>query len=153
MAIPARLSWAVEVLQPRPGEQILELGCGNGVAVQLVCDSGATVTAVDRSATAIAAATARNAGRARLIHGTLADVDGVYDKVFAVNVNLFWVRSPAPELRLLDDLLARDGELYLFYEPPADRPLGEKVGAVLAEHGYQVAVTSRPPLVCVRGRR
>lgn len=162
MAIPERLSWAVETLDVRPGERVLELGCGRGVAVQLVCERGGTVTAVDRSATAIAATAQRNAehvaaGRVRLVTGTLADVgDTGYDKVFAVNVNLFWVRSPAAELADVDRLLAPGGSFHAFYEPPSREKvaeLGEKVGAALAEHGYAVTVTSKASLLCVTGRR
>jgi hypothetical protein len=39
-----------------------------------------------------------------------------YDTIFAVNVNLFWVRSCAAELDLVKRLLKPGGALYLFYE-------------------------------------
>ncbi|MEV1248681.1 SAM-dependent methyltransferase [Nonomuraea sp. NPDC050022] len=61
MAIPARLSWAVDTLDVRPADRILEIGCGRGVAVDLICSRGGTATALNRSATAIRAAEDRNA--------------------------------------------------------------------------------------------
>ena len=90
--------------------------------------TGGRLVAIDRSATAIARATRRNAdclasGRAVLRTDALEDLrpsdppeatDG-FDKVFAMNVNLFWVRSPARELDLIRSLLRPGGTLSLFY--------------------------------------
>ncbi|MEV4221888.1 methyltransferase domain-containing protein [Nonomuraea sp. NPDC049725] len=80
MAVPERLAWAVDTLGVQAGERILEIGCGRGVAVELACDAGATVTAIDRSATMIEAARQRNAhhvaaGRAILRTAALTDAD------------------------------------------------------------------------------
>ncbi|HEX4907919.1 MAG TPA: hypothetical protein VFW32_04950, partial [Actinomycetes bacterium] len=38
-----------------------------------------------------------------------------FDKVFAMNVNLFWVRVPAGELDLIRAVLKPGGTLFLFY--------------------------------------
>ncbi|MDF2743274.1 MAG: class SAM-dependent methyltransferase, partial [Actinomycetia bacterium] len=109
MAVPERIRWAVQVLDPAPGDQLLEIGCGPGVAVAAICQRlrDGRVVAIDRSATAIARATRRNgdciaSGRAVLRTVALEDLaaDGLpeagpgFDKVFAMNVNLFWVRDP-----------------------------------------------------------
>jgi SAM-dependent methyltransferase len=140
----------------------------------LVCERlvGGKVVAIDRSATAISRATKRNAehvaaGRAVLRTVALerlqpSDVLGRqerFDKVFAMNVNLFWVRSPAKELDLVKRLLAPGGALYLFYGyggPPAAGKASEntsKVPGILTEHlsdrGFAAAVRQRPGMVCV----
>ena len=126
---PERLLAAVDSLDVQPGDRILEIGCGRGVAVALICRqlAGGQLLALDRSAKAIAAAISRNAeavaaGKAQFVNAALEDVDpavlGRYDKVFAVNVNLFWVRPVHRELQLIADLLRPGGQLRLFYDPP-----------------------------------
>lgn len=63
MRVPDRISWAVELLDIAPDDQILEFGCGPGVAVRLVGDRLDTgcITAIDRSATAVQRTRDRNA--------------------------------------------------------------------------------------------
>jgi SAM-dependent methyltransferase len=129
-AVPERIRWAVETLDPGPDDQLLEIGCGPGVAVAAVCERlvGGRIVAIDRSATAISRARQRNAehiaaGKAVLQAVALerlqpSEVLGArerFDKVFAMNVNLFWVRTPARELDLIRGLLGPGGALYLFY--------------------------------------
>jgi ubiquinone/menaquinone biosynthesis C-methylase UbiE len=90
-----RLLRAVEELGVEPDDRVLELGCGHGVAVDLVCRRLTTghVTAIDRSQKMIDAARKRNAahiaaGQATLLCATLADADlddGHFDKVFGVH--------------------------------------------------------------------
>ena len=58
LAIPVLL----DLLQPQPGEEILDVGGGQGVLAPYLVDAGAKVTAVDASAKLIAAARRRHAG-------------------------------------------------------------------------------------------
>ncbi len=95
-----RLVWAVRTLAVEPGDRLLEIGCGRGVAVSLVCEKldGGTIAAIDRSPKMIEAATRRNvehvaAGVASFQSASLDRValDGaLFDKIFAINVGLFW---------------------------------------------------------------
>src|SRR4051794_32995796 len=77
-----RFAWALDTLDVRPGDRLLEVGCGHGVAVSLVCDrlTTGTITAIDRSPKMIEMATRRNrehldAGRAVLEAVALEDAD------------------------------------------------------------------------------
>jgi SAM-dependent methyltransferase len=174
MAVPERVRWAVEQLDPGPDEQLLEIGCGPGVAVALTCErlTGGRIVAIDRSATAIGRATRRNAehiaaGKAVLLTMALEDLQPAdvlagaerFDKVFAMNVNLFWVRSPTRELDLLKRLLRPGGALYLFYgygerpQPGMDVENAARVPEALTRHlaesGFTVEVQPGPGVVCV----
>ncbi|MFC0531907.1 SAM-dependent methyltransferase [Phytohabitans kaempferiae] len=163
MAVPERLRWAVETLDPAPGDHVLEIGCGPGVAADLVCqrlDGGGRLLAIDRSPVAIERATRRNAehvaaGRVRFAQTALEELatDDRFDSVFAVNVNLFWTRSPAHELALIRGLLRPGGTLHLFYEPPGParvKELTTKLEAALREHGYDPRTATAGTLLEVR---
>lgn len=168
-AIPHRLRWAVDRLDVRPGDRILEIGCGRGIAAELVCEllSGGSYFGIDRSASAIKGAEARNArniaaGRAEFVlaplEGTDLAVSGPFDKVFAVNVNLFWTHDPGHELGLIDAALAPAGLLGLCYEPPLGTRLAQldaKLSAALSDNGFvaESAVDPTGSVLCVSGRR
>lgn len=128
MAVPQRILWAIDLLDVSGSERLLEIGCGNGVAASLVCGSltSGRLTAIDRSAKAIAAARQRNAahaaaGKAVFVESSLetfqADA-GAFDQVFAINVNVFWV-DPDRALPAVARMLAPGARLFLFYEPPS----------------------------------
>src|SRR5688572_20533970 len=128
-AIPECIRWAVEQLSLRGGETVLEVGCGRGVAAQLICEvlTSGRLIAIDRSATAMAAAHVRNvaaetSGKARFVHSDLANydsADALFDVIFAINVNLFWI-EPSAELPTIRHCLKPEGRLFLFYEPPVE---------------------------------
>lgn len=128
MAVPERVAWAVAALDVRPGDHLLEIGCGRGSAVREVCQrlDGGRIVAIDRSATMVRLAGERNAehvaaGRATFQAAALDRAElpaGQFHKAFAINVNLFWVRSAAKDLEVVRRALRPDGLLYLFYEPP-----------------------------------
>jgi cyclopropane fatty-acyl-phospholipid synthase-like methyltransferase len=165
--VSERLRWAVEVLGLAPNDQVLEIGCGPGAAVSLVCEQlvGGRITAIDRSATAIKRAAKRNAehvgsGKAVLRHVDLAafGLPGQrFDKVFAVNVSTFWVRASDAEWLVVKEHLRRDGVLHLFYETPGTRrasQVADAVTAALTSHGFSSTTTysTSPSLICISGR-
>jgi ubiquinone/menaquinone biosynthesis C-methylase UbiE len=122
-----RLRRIVEDLDVQPGDRVLEIGCGHGVAAGFVCErlDGGRLTAIDRSAKMIAAAARRNAayvdaGRAEFLVATLEAAelgDRRFDKILAVRVGLFH-REPARARALAERWLAPGGTLRAVFDPP-----------------------------------
>lgn len=79
----------VDLLAPRAGERILDLGCGDGALTATLVERGATVTGVDASPAMVAAARARGLD-ARVMDGQALDFDGAFDAVFS-NAALHWM--------------------------------------------------------------
>jgi SAM-dependent methyltransferase len=125
MSIAARHRLAVEALGLSGGEQVLEIGCGHGVATRLVLERLTTgrITALDRSTKMIATVESGSpdAGeRLRTIAQALEDVDWAgekFDAIFAVNVDLN-LRLGDRWAPLLGSLLEPDGKLVLAFDPP-----------------------------------
>ena len=82
----------VELLDPLPGERILDLGCGDGVLTAKLAEMGCNVVGVDGSAAQVEPA--RKLGLdARVMDGEKLSFDGEFDAVFS-NAALHWMRDP-----------------------------------------------------------
>jgi SAM-dependent methyltransferase len=82
----------LDLLAPRPGERILDLGCGDGALTRRIADAGATVVGVDASAEQIAAARALGLD-ARVADGHALAFDGEFDAILT-NAALHWMKRP-----------------------------------------------------------
>ena len=121
-----RLRWVVDTLGIIPDDRVLEIGCGHGVAVSLVCEKLADghITAIDRSPKMVEMAKARNAAhvaadKATILVADLRDAnfgEQRFDKIFASHINLFW-QQPERALAIVKELLTPDGSFYLFFQP------------------------------------
>jgi trans-aconitate methyltransferase len=87
----------VELLAPRAGERILDLGCGDGALTKKLADMGCNVVGVDSSAPQIEAA--RRLGLdARVADGAQLAFTAEFDAVFS-NAAIHWMKPP-------DDVIA-----------------------------------------------
>jgi SAM-dependent methyltransferase len=94
-AFVPRLGDAVlQLLDPKPGELILDVGCGDGVLTERIVGAGAHVIGIDSSEEMVEAA------RARGIDAFVADAEqmdverfGAFDAVFS-NAALHWMLDP-----------------------------------------------------------
>jgi ubiquinone/menaquinone biosynthesis C-methylase UbiE len=122
-----RLVAAVDALDPQPSDHVLEVGCGAGVAVSLVCERlvDGSMVAIDRSPAMIRAAERRNrahieAGRLRLETVALSEArfgDERFDRVLAVRVGSL-ARPPGDGLAVLRRHLAPGGVVGVFGDGP-----------------------------------
>ncbi len=80
----------VELLAPRPGERVLDLGCGDGPLTAKLAALGCSVVGIDGSPQMIAAARALGLD-ARVMDGQALAFDGEFDAVFS-NAALHWMK-------------------------------------------------------------
>jgi len=163
----ARSRWAVQLLDVRPSERVLELGCGPGVAIAALA-ARATVVGIDHSAVMISQARRRNraavrAGRVQLIQASVENLpDGPFDAALAVNTLGMWP-EPAARLREIGGLLRPGGRIALVSQPrcagataATSAAAAEELSGLLVEAGFAQLRTELldldPPAVCVLGQ-
>ena len=81
----------VELLYPRPGERILDLGCGDGALTEKLAALGCVVVGVDASPEQVQAARARGLD-ARVASGEALPFEAEFDAVFS-NAALHWMKK------------------------------------------------------------
>ena len=81
----------LELLNPQPGERILDLGCGDGVLTKKIAGAGATVLGIDGSADMVAAAQ-KNGIDARVADAHDLRFKAEFDAVFS-NAALHWMKQ------------------------------------------------------------
>lgn len=90
--VPALGGPVLALLDPKPGERILDLGCGDGVLTERIAAAGADVLGVDLSDDMLAAARARGLTVEHADGQALAFADA-FDAVFT-NAALHWMLDP-----------------------------------------------------------
>ena len=166
--IPPRIRWAVELMDVQPSDHVLEIGCGPGFGAEMICERLETgkLFAIDRSESGVDRTKRRCAKYVDSGRLTVRQIDLAtlrvpvkrLHKVFAFNVNLFWVRDCADEVALLHERVLPGGSVYLFFEA-GQRELVpnivRKASLALQEGGFRVSVVDQkaPPVVAIIGRR
>ena len=87
--VPALGEAALDLLDPQPGEAILDVGCGDGTLSERIIERGASVVGIDTSLSMIGAARARGLD-ARLMDAAQLKFSEAFDAVFS-NATLHWV--------------------------------------------------------------
>jgi trans-aconitate methyltransferase len=82
----------VELLAPRPGERILDLGCGDGVLSAKLAAMGCDVIGVDASEAQVQA-TKKLGVEAQVVDAEQLTFEAAFDAVFS-NAALHWMREP-----------------------------------------------------------
>jgi ubiquinone/menaquinone biosynthesis C-methylase UbiE len=147
---------AVERLAVKPGEAVLEIGCGHGrTLARIAAAPGTFLAGIDPSELMVRLARKRmrrwiDAGRADVSLASSAKiphVDARFDAALAVHVVYFW-REPLAELAEIRRVLRPGGRLLLVYRPRDEQTLASlpasvytvrsvnEVGGLLAEAGF-----------------
>ena len=147
---------------------MLEIGCGPGAAAEVICAKlvKGKLMAIDRSESGVDRTKRRNAKYVEAGRLTVRQIDLAtlrvpvkrLDKVFAFNVNLFWVRACADEVALLHERVSPGGGVYLFYEAThRDRVprIVEGASSALTSGGFRVSLVENknPAVIGILGRR
>jgi ubiquinone/menaquinone biosynthesis C-methylase UbiE len=167
----ARNRWAVRLLDVRPADRVIELGCGPGVALAALAAraTGGLVVGVDHSAVMIRQARRRNraavrARRVRLVQApvqSLSAADGSFDAALAVNTFGMWP-EPAVRMRQVARLLRPGGRLAVVSQPrcpgataATSASAAKELVDLLTAAGFERLRTEMlaldPPAACVIG--
>ncbi len=158
--VPALGAPVLALLDPKPGEHILDLGCGDGVLTERIVAAGADVLGVDYSDAMLDAARARGL-RVQQADGQALDFGPEFDAVFS-NAALHWMldgaavaagvfRALKPGGRFVGEMggegnvrtlreALRETVIDMGYTPPASDPQWypsvQEFGAIYAAAGF-----------------
>lgn len=117
----------VNRLDIQPGDRVLEIGFGHGVAATYVCDllDGGLYVGVDRSRKMVEAAAQRNrafveSGVAEFLQADLETLDlgdRRFDKIFAVRVGVIH-RQPDRARAIVEQWLVTGGTIMTVFDEP-----------------------------------
>jgi trans-aconitate methyltransferase len=131
----------VELLGPKAGERILDLGCGDGRLTERIAGAGAEVVAVDASPAMVEAARKRGFD-ARLLSADALGFDGEFDAVFS-NAVLHWVLAPRKAVAGIQRALKPTGRFVAEFGGAGNvARVCEALSAALARRGHEFAVVS-----------
>ena len=98
---------ALDLLDPQPGERILDVGCGEGTLSRRIAERGATVLGIDNSSEMVAAARAKGVD-ALLLAAEDMQFFGEFDAAFS-NATLHWVLDKEQAARAIFRALKAGG--------------------------------------------
>lgn len=98
---------ALDLLDPQPGEHILDVGCGDGALTEKIIERGATVVGIDNSVDMVGAARAKGID-ARLMDAAELKFSEAFDAAFS-NATLHWVLDKERAARAIWFALKPDG--------------------------------------------
>ena len=105
--VPALGQAAFDLLDPQPGEHILDVGCGDGTLTLKIKEAGADVVGIDNSLSMIGAARAKGLD-ARLMDAAEIKFIEAFDAAFS-NATLHWVIDKHRAARAIWFALKADG--------------------------------------------
>jgi SAM-dependent methyltransferase len=105
--VPALGQAALDLLDPQPGEHILDVGCGDGTLTLKIKEMGADVVGIDNSLSMVAAAKAKGLD-ARLMDAADLRFSEAFDAAFS-NATLHWVLDKERAARAIWFALKPDG--------------------------------------------
>lgn len=157
-----RVQWGVDTLDIQPDDRVLEIGCGHGVAVSLVCErlGDGRILAVDRSEKMIAVTRSRNARwiqkrKTAIVRADFPALDDLpklagaagldlggrrFTKLFAIHVPLFRA-DRAAAAATIRRLLEPGGAIFVIGQPLHDEHVEPWVTSTkedLAASGFAV---------------
>jgi trans-aconitate methyltransferase len=126
-----------QLLEPQPGERILDLGCGTGHLTDRIAAADADVLGLDASPSMVAQAR-QNFPKLRfqLADARSFQVDGLFDAVFS-NAVLHWVREAGEAVACVARALKPAGRFVLEMGVKGNVAIvSEGIESVLREAGY-----------------
>jgi trans-aconitate methyltransferase len=137
--VPALGAAVFELLTPKAGERILDVGCGEGSLTEKIVAAGATVVGIDASPEMVAAAAARGID-ARVIDAERLPFDREFDAVFS-NAALHWVRDHDAMLAGVSRALKPGGRFVAEFGGHGNiAAIQVAIRSVLANHGWETNV-------------
>lgn len=122
---------ALELLNPQPGERILDLGCGTGELTSQIADAGADVEGIDADENMVAVARQRRPDLVfRRADGHTFRVDEGFDAVFS-NAALHWMLRPAA---VVDRVWERCGPVVVLWRRWAARAMSNPLLMACRRH-------------------
>jgi trans-aconitate methyltransferase len=134
--VPALGAAVLSLLDPKPGERILDVGCGEGSLTARIAAAGAAVVGIDTSTDMIAAARARGID-AHVMNAEQLSFDCEYDAVFS-NAALHWVRDHDAMLAGVRRALKPGGRFVAEFGGHGNiAAIQVAVRSVLSRHGWE----------------
>ncbi len=127
----------IKLLSPKPGERILDLGCGTGHLTKVIADYGADVTGIDSSAEMIKQATQKYPSiNFKKMDATDFSFTEKFDAIFS-NAVLHWIPEKEKVVKCLSEALKTGGRFVAEFGGKNNiRNVVDALSIILKKNGY-----------------